>query len=196
VRKIAIAGGIGSGKSAATSYLEGKGFVVADADIVARRVVEAGKPAWQALIDAFGKAVLTEQGEIDRQFVANVVFQDKSALQRLNLITHSAIGVELSRIIREATSPAVFVALPLFRTEHRTIFELDEAWAIEVEPDVAVERLVKYRSMSEEDARARLASQITNLERSSIVDVVVSNNGTLDQLYAKLDEQLKISGLQ
>lgn len=195
VKRIAIAGGIGSGKSAATAYLESKGYVVADADVAAREVVEKGKPAWQALRDAFGDAVLTSNGDLDRQFLADVAFNDASALKRLNHITHGAIGLALNDVITSATTSAVFVALPLFRPEHRAIFSLDEAWAIEVEPEIALDRLVRLRSMSDADARARLSRQMTNGEREAIVDVVLTNNDSLSELHQKIDAQLERSGL-
>jgi len=191
VKRIAIAGGIGAGKSAVTSYLQSLGYVVADADVAARAVVEPGRPAWQALRDAFGDAVLTSSGELDRQFVADIVFNDQSALRRLNSITHGAIGVELLKVLEHATGTAAFVALPLFRPEHRTIFQLDQAWSVQCDEEVAIHRLVELRHMDPRDARARIMAQIGNDERSTIVDVQIENNGTLNELHAKIDQLLE-----
>ena len=88
MKRVAIAGGIGAGKSTVTDRLTTLGFSVVDADVIARHVVEQGEPAWRALVDAFGSAVLTPEGDIDRKFLADVVFHDASALRRLNHITH------------------------------------------------------------------------------------------------------------
>ncbi len=166
-----------------------------DADDVARTVTEPGEPAWHALRDAFGDAVLAPDRTIDRAFVADVVFHDASALKRLNMITHGAIGAEILRRTGHVSSKAVFIALPLFRVEHRAAFSPDEVWAILVSPEVAVSRLVEHRQFREEDARARLANQISNEERASIVDQVLWNDGSVDELYAQLDTQLRRCGL-
>jgi len=195
MKRIAIAGGIGAGKTAATDRLAALNFAIVDADEVARRVTDVGAPAWQALRDAFGDAVLHEDKSLDRAFMADIAFHDPSALKRLNQITHGHILNEIVRRLDEAKGPAVFVALPLFQPELRQILNLDEVWSVQSSPEVAVARLIKYRSFSEGDARARLANQITNEERSSIVDHVIWNDGTLEELYEQLDVQLHRLGL-
>ena len=181
--------------TAATDRLQELGFEVIDADEVARRVVDVGAPAWQALRDAFGDAVLNDDRSLDRAFAADIVFHDPTALKRLNQITHGHIGNEIVRRLDETKGSAVFIALPLFRPEHREIFNLDEAWAIQASPEIALRRLLEYRSFSESDARARLASQMTNEERERIVDHVIWNNGTLEQLDQQLQAQLHRLGI-
>jgi len=190
-----IAGGIGAGKTAVTDRLRSAGFTVVDADVVARRVTEPGQPALQALVDAFGSAILNEDGSLDRAFMAEVAFHDTTALRRLNRITHGYIGIEIIREMESAEGEAVFVALPLFLSEHRALFSLDEVWAVQVAPETALERLVKYRGFSAQDAAARLANQMDNDQRSSIVDRVIWNEGSLEDLYRKLDAALMASGL-
>jgi dephospho-CoA kinase len=195
VKRIVIAGGIGAGKSAATDYLATLGYPVIDADDVAHDVTRPGEPAFEALRDAFGDAVVAPDGTLDRAFVAEIVFHDESALKRLNLITHGHIGREITSRIEATTGPAVFISLPLFRSEHRATFRIDEAWAIVSEPEVALSRLVEHRGFLEQDARARLAAQMSNEERASIVDVVVRNDGSLEDLHLAIDRQLERSGL-
>jgi len=187
---VGIAGGIGAGKSAVADRLLALGWPVIDADEIARRVVAKGSPAWLALRDAFGAAVLASDGEIDRPFLADVVFHDATALRRLNAITHPYIGEEILRELDEATAAIVFVVLPLFQPEHRSAFHLDEVWAVEVEPDLAFERLTTLRGMGEDDARARLAAQMSNEERRAIVDRVLQNGGTVSELHAQVDDAL------
>jgi dephospho-CoA kinase len=195
VKRIAIAGGIGAGKSVLTERLSGLGWPVIDADVIARQVVEPGAPAWQALRDAFGDAVLDANRSIDRAFLADVVFHDPAALRRLNRITHGYIGVQIVRELDEAHGRAAFVALPLFRPEHRSALRLDEVWAVQVEPETAVARLCDFRGFSEADARARLAAQMSNEEREAIVDRVLWNNGTLEELFGELNSALEETGL-
>ncbi len=193
--RLAVVGGIGSGKTAATDYLATRGATVVDADVVAREIVLPGAPAWQQLRDAFGDAILMEDGNLDRAFVADVVFHDRSALRRLNAITHTQIGLEIIRRIDEAPTSLVVVALPLYRPEHRELFSLDEVWCIVVDPETAVRRLTQHRGMREDDARARLANQMTNVERTALCTEVISNEGSLDDLQGALDGLLKRKGL-
>ncbi len=195
MKRIALVGGIGAGKSEISARLSTLGWPVVDADVIARRVTTSGQPAWGALRDAFGDAVLDADGEIDRPFLADVVFHDPSALARLNRITHGPIGAEIVRELDELQGAAAFVVLPLFRPEHRSLLSLDAVWAVMVEPATALERLRTRRGLSEEDARARLAVQMTNERRAEIVDRVIWNEGTLDELYAQIDAALRDEGL-
>jgi dephospho-CoA kinase len=195
MKRIVIAGGIGAGKSALAERLRDLGFTVVDADDVAHDVTTPGSPTLAALVDAFGSAVLDPEGSLDRAFVADVVFHDASALRRLNAITHGAIGVEMVRRVDSAKGEAVFAAVPLFRAEHRAVFALDAVWSVQVSPETAIRRLIDGRGFSEGDARARLANQMSNDERSALVDQTIWNEGSRDELYAELDRLLHDAGL-
>jgi dephospho-CoA kinase len=195
VKRVAIAGGIGAGKTALAEHLTSRGWPVVDADLVARRVVEPGEPAWRALRDAFGTAVLAGDNEIDRAFLADIVFRDATALRRLNHITHGYIAEEIMRQIAATSADVVFIALPLYRDEHRNQLGLDEVWAVEVDPEVAVARLIESRGFSEADARARLAVQMSNEARRALADRVISNEGTREELTVKVDEALRALGV-
>lgn len=190
MRRIAIVGGIGSGKTTVTTHLRNLGHCVVDADEVARDVVAPGRPAWRALRDAFGDAVLDVSGAIDRAFLARVAFTDPSALARLNAITHPAIGVEMARQLDECRGEWAFVAIPLFRPEHRSALRLDEVWGIFVSPEVALERLVGLRGMDPTDARARIQAQESNEARRALVDREIWNDGTPEEMLARVDALL------
>jgi len=194
VKRIAITGGIGSGKTLVTDFLQELGFAVVDADIVARSVVAVGQPAWHALRDAFGDGILLPDGHLDRDFMAKVAFSDGANLRRLNAITHAAIGVEIREQLAAATGLAVFVALPLFRSEHRTLFSLDEAWAVLASPAVAEQRLVAYRGFSSEDARARIAAQMTNEDRVALADRIFWNESSPEELLGLVRIALREEG--
>lgn len=196
MKRIVIAGGIGAGKSATSEYLISLGWPVIDSDKIAHDVIQPGLPAYLALRDAFGNAVLNADGTIDRAFLADVVFHDRSALRRLNLITHGHIGVEILRQLDATTGPAAFIALPLFRPEHRELLQLDEVWAVLVQPETALARLIEYRGFTLADATARVESQMTNAQRTAIVDRDIWNEGTLDELHQQLDAALSESGLE
>lgn len=190
MKRVALAGGIGAGKTILSERLAALGWPVIDADVIARKVVQKGEPAWVALRDAFGTAVLTPAGELDRAFMADVAFHDASALRRLNHVTHGYIGSEIIRELDAADADVVFIALPLYRPEHRDAFRLDEVWAVVVDPEIALTRLVEQRGFNEEDARARLAAQMSNEERQALADRVLFNNGSLEELFAQLDSAL------
>jgi len=174
-----------------TARLTTLGFSVVDADIIARRVVEQGQPAWRAVVDAFGSAVLTPEGDIDRKFLADVVFHDASALRRLNHITHGYIGAEMRAELDALRGDVAFVAIPLYRREHRDELGLSEVWAIAVRPDTALERLVTLRGMDVDDARSRIAAQMSNDDLGALADRVIDNDGTEQELYASLDEAIE-----
>jgi len=190
VRRIALSGGIGAGKSAVGDYLASRGYFVVDADAVARHVVEPGQRAYVALRDAFGTAVLTPERTIDRAFLAEVVFHDATALRRLNAITHGQIGLEIAAALDGADARAAFVALPLFRPEHRKLLGLDEVWTVLARPEVALKRLVEHRGMSVEDVTSRMRAQESNEERAASADVVIWNNATLAELFTHVEQLL------
>ena len=191
MQRIGIAGGIGSGKTATTERLTKLGWPVVDADVAAHVVTEPDRPAWLALCDAFGTSLLREDRSLDRGRLAEIVFHDVTSLKRLNHITHNAIKVEILQQLDSMNEAVAFVALPLFRPEHREVFDLDEVWSVQVRPETALARLVSFRSFSEEDARARLTQQMSNEERGSIVDRIIWNEGSIDDLYVQVDELVR-----
>jgi dephospho-CoA kinase len=195
VKRIALAGGIGAGKSTVVDYLRAQGFEAIDADEVYRDLVAPGAPLLASLVDAFGTAVLTPDAGLDRAFLSAIVFHDGSALARLNAITHPPVGREMRRRLGAAAGEAAFAAIPLFRPDHRSDLDLDEVWSIQVSPEIAIERLVVQRSMTEEEARARIAHQIDNEKRGMMADEVIWNDTDRDALRARIDELLRARGL-
>ncbi len=189
-------GGIGAGKTAVTTYLHGRGAVIVDADEVARDVVRPGEPAWQQLRDAFGDAILLPDRSLDRNFVAEVVFHDRSALNRLNHITHVAIGLAMAAVIdAQGADDFIAIALPLFRPVHRELFKLDEVWCVWVDPDLARRRLIESRGLTPDDADARLGVQPSNEWRLAQADRSFENAGSLDDLHAQVAKVLAEEGL-
>ncbi len=187
---VIVSGGIGAGKSTVGAYLEERGFPVVDADVAAREVAEPGGPVWSAVVDAFGAAALASDGTLDRAFLAGVVFRDEAARRRLEAITHPAIVRRLRQQLEAAGGPWAFAAVPLYRPELRELLGASVVWAVVAEPAVALERLVQARAMSEDDARRRLAAQVGNDVRTAWADVVIANDGSLDELRAAVDRAL------
>ncbi|MDA8269394.1 MAG: dephospho-CoA kinase [Actinomycetota bacterium] len=186
---VGLTGGIGSGKSTVAQRLVEHGAVLVDADRIAREVVAPGGPAYQPLVDRFGREVLAADGTVDRARLAAVVFADPQALADLNAITHPAVGAVMAER-RYGPHPAdavVVLDIPLLRAEHRAALALDLVVVVDCPVEVALDRLVTGRAMPAEDARARIAAQVTREERRAEADVVIDNDGDLAALGVAVD---------
>ncbi len=186
---VGLTGGIGSGKSTVAQRLVEHGAVLVDADRIAREVVAPGGPAYQPLIDRFGREVLASDGTVDRPRLAAVAFADPQALADLNAITHPAVGAVMFER-RHGPYPVdavVVLDIPLLRAEHRAALALDLVVVVDCPVEVAIDRLVTGRAMSVEDARARIAAQVTREERRAEADVVIDNDGDLAALGVAVD---------
>jgi len=186
---VGLTGGIGAGKSSVARLLVEHGAHLIDADLVAREVVEPGGPAYQPMIDRFGPEILDPDGRIDRPRVAALVFGHPDALADLNAITHPAIGVEMiERKERFAgTDDIVVLDIPLLREIHREMLGLAAVVVVDLSTELALERLVGQRGMSEEDARARIGSQTDRQTRLDGADLVIDNSGDREHLRAEVD---------
>ncbi len=186
---VALTGGIGAGKSTVATLLVEHGAVLIDADVVAREVVAPGGPAYQPMIDRFGAGIVDDEGHIDRPRVAELVFGHPEALADLNAITHPAIGVEMiQRKDRYAgTDEIVVMDIPLLKDIHREMLALAAVIVVDVPTEVALERLVTRRGMTEADARARISSQMDRMTRLSGADLVIDNSGDESHLRAEVD---------
>lgn len=179
---IGLTGGIGSGKSTVSSLLAERGAVVIDADAITREVQQPGGPVLAAMVDRFGAGILDAGGELDRQAVADIVFHDPEALSDLNAIVHPAVGAEIVRRLAEAaeTDDVVVLDVPLLVESGRD--DMAALVVVDVDPEIAVRRLVEQRGMREDDARARMARQVSREERLARADLVIDNSGTLAEL--------------
>ena len=186
VLRIGLTGGIGSGKSTVARLLAARGAAVVDADVLAREVVAPGTPGLAAVAEAFGDGVLTADGALDRPALAAVVFGDAAARARLDGIVHPLVRARAAELISALPDDAVVVQdIPLL-VETGQAGSFDLVLVVEAEPDVRVARLVA-RGLTEEDARARIAAQVTDEQRRAVADVVLDNSGTPDHLAAQVD---------
>jgi dephospho-CoA kinase len=185
---VGLTGGIGSGKSTVSELLAAKGAVVVDADAVVRDQQRPGTPVFDAMVERFGPGIVGADGRLDRAAVAEIVFADPEALKDLNAIVHPAVGAEIARRMAElsGTDAVVVLDVPLLVEASRG-YPLAGLIVVDVEPDIAVERLVMQRGMSEEDARSRMSRQASRAERRARADVVIDNRGTLADLSRQVD---------
>jgi dephospho-CoA kinase len=184
---IGLTGGIGSGKSAVATRLAELGAIVIDADAIAREVVEPGTDGLVEVVAEFGPDVLTATGELDRAALGRLVFADPQRRQALERIIHPRVRARSAEIVSTAPDDAVVVNdIPLLvETGQAKNFPL--VIVVLAAEDVRVARLVRDRGMTEDDARARIAAQATDEQRREVADIVIVNDGTLDDLRVAVD---------
>ncbi|RKT04106.1 dephospho-CoA kinase [Streptomyces sp. 3211.6] len=180
--KVGLTGGIGAGKSEVSRLLAGYGAVVVDADRIAREVVEPGTPGLAAVVEAFGKSVLTDDGALDRPKLGAIVFADPEKLRTLNAIVHPLVGAR-SAELEEAAGPDAIVVhdVPLL-TENGLAPLYDLVVVVDAAPATQLARLTALRGMTEEEARARMAAQATREQRLAVATLVIDNDGPLEAL--------------
>jgi dephospho-CoA kinase len=185
--EIGLTGGIGSGKSTVAALLVERGAELLDADAIVRELQEPGTPVFSAMVARWGDDIVAADGGLDRQTVADRVFGDADELAALNAIVHPAVADEMTRR-REAlagTNVTLILDIPLLvESGHEG---LGGIIVVDVDPEVAVQRLVAYRGFTEDDARVRIARQASREDRRAKADMVVDNSGSLDELEAQVD---------
>jgi dephospho-CoA kinase len=185
--QIGLTGGIGSGKSTAARRFAELGALVIDADAVAREVVEPGTEGLAAVVAEFGEQVLDGAGRLDRPALARVVFGDEAARGRLNAILHPRIRAKAAARIAAAPAGTVVVQDVPLLVETGQAGSYDLVVVVEAPAELRVARLGRDRGMAPEEARARMAAQASDEQRRAVADVVMVNDGSPDDLRAKVD---------
>ncbi|MET7619602.1 dephospho-CoA kinase [Streptomyces sp. NPDC005408] len=180
--KVGLTGGIGAGKSEVSRLLESYGAVLIDADKIAREVVEPGTPGLAAVVEAFGPEILTPEGTLDRPKLGSIVFADPDRLATLNAIVHPLVGARSMELEAAAGPDAVVVHDVPLLAENKLAPLYDLVVVVDASPDTQLDRLVRLRGMTESEARARMAAQATREQRLEIADLVIDNDGPLEQL--------------
>ncbi|KEG42801.1 dephospho-CoA kinase [Streptomyces griseorubens] len=185
---VGLTGGIGAGKSEVSRLLVERGAVLIDADRIAREVVEPGTPGLAAAVEAFGEEILAEDGSLDRPRLGALVFSDPEKLATLNSIVHPLVGARSRELEEAAPEDAVVVHDVPLLTENGLAPLYDVVVVVDASPGTQLDRLVRLRGMSEEDARARMAAQATREQRRAVADVVIDNDVPLDALERRVEE--------
>lgn len=188
MKKIGLTGGIGSGKSTVAKQLAAAGFPVVDADQLAREIVEPGQPALAQLVEAFGDEIL-DGDALNRGLLAQRAFATEAATEKLNSITHPAIRALTDQRFAEAEAAgaeAVIYDMPLL-VDLGLDKGMDLTVVVSASEDIRVARLRDSRGIDEDDARRRMAAQIDEATRTAAADVVIDNNGGLDELGPQVD---------
>ena len=184
--KVGLTGGIGAGKSEVSRLLVEHGAVLIDADRIAREVVAPGTAGLAAVVDAFGEGVLSEDGGLDRPKLGSIVFADAEKLAVLNSIVHPLVGARSHELEQAAAEDSVVVHDVPLLAENGLAPLYDLVIVVDASPETQLDRLVRLRGMSEEDARARMAAQATRDKRLEIADVVIDNDVPLEDLERRV----------
>jgi dephospho-CoA kinase len=185
---VALTGGIGSGKSTVSALLAERGARIVDADAIVHELQAAGEPLLERLAERFGADIIRPDGSLDRAALAGVAFADDAALADLNAIVHPAVREEMNRRVAAAADSDDVVVMDVPLLNVRADVPYGAVIVVDVPVDVAVQRLVDQRGMSEADARARIAKQTTREERLALADRVIDNAGDLASLRSQVDE--------
>ncbi|GHC64698.1 dephospho-CoA kinase [Streptomyces flavofungini] len=188
--KVGLTGGIGAGKSEVSRLLVERGAVLVDADRIAREVVAPGTEGLAAVVGTFGPEVLAADGSLDRPKLGAIVFADPERLAALNAIVHPLVGArsaELERAAEAAGDPVVVHDVPLL-AENGLAPLYDVVVVVDARPETQLDRLLRLRGMTEDDARARMSAQATREKRLAIADIVIDNDGPLERLVPRVDE--------
>jgi dephospho-CoA kinase len=189
--RVGLTGGVASGKSTVAALLRELGAVVVDSDVLAREVVEPGTPGLAAVVEAFGPEVLTADGSLDRPALGAVVFGDEGARRRLEAILHPLIRARAAELEAAAPDGTVVVHdIPLL-VETGQADRFDAVLVVDVPVETQVERMVRGRGMSREDALARVAAQADREQRLAAATHVVDNTGTREDLRDRVTEVLE-----
>jgi dephospho-CoA kinase len=186
---VGLTGGIASGKSSVSAMLAEQGAEIVDADLIARQVVMPGERAWQKILDHFGRGVLTEDGQVDRKKLADLVFADQAKLTLLNEITHPDIFTRVAERLEHNRDREVVVVLDAaLLIETGLADRVDVVVVVDAGDEEAQVRRLTAKGVDERDARARMAAQLPAEARLARADLVIRNVGTFEELTAQVDE--------
>ena len=189
---LGVTGGIGTGKSTVSGYFRDKGVEVLDADEISRKVTDVGGVALPEIAELFGPRAITANGALNRKYVASLVFTEKKKLDKLSAIVHhyvlTTIGEEIAKAAERKVKLIVLdVPIPV---KHGFVDVCNQILVVSSNDEIRLERLV-LRGMDRDDARKRMAMQMTREEYEELADRVLVNDGTIDELYDQIDKYVK-----
>lgn len=186
---IGLTGGIASGKSTVSNLLIEKRIPVIDADLEARAAVNIGETAYHEIVSYFGEDILQEDRTLDRAKLGEIIFNNKEKRLKLNSIVHPAVRKRMLEKKEEAINNGaslVVMDIPLL-FESELTYMVDKVLLVYVDEDTQLERLMARNQLSEEEARARILSQMPLKDKIKLADVIIDNNGPIEETEAQLN---------
>ncbi|MCW4464549.1 dephospho-CoA kinase [Glutamicibacter sp. MNS18] len=190
MKHVGLTGGIASGKSAVAAQLTKLGAVVIDADVIARQVVEPGTEALERIRDTFGPGIFADDGTLDRAALGALVFADQGERAKLNAIVHPLVRAEVDRQREAAIANGVQVVvedIPLL-VESDQLDRFETIMVVQAPHDERIRRMIEDRGWDRADAVARMAAQATDEQRAAVADILILNDGSIEDLNAKVTE--------
>ncbi|MBZ0126427.1 MAG: dephospho-CoA kinase [Rhodocyclaceae bacterium] len=184
---VGLTGGIGSGKSAASSLFDSLGAAVVDTDVIAHELTAPGGAAIESIRNAFGDEVIDARGALDRAAVRRKVFADASAKARLEAILHPMIRAEADRRSAAARAPYVVLVVPLLVESGGYRSRVRRVAVVDCPEEVQVARVMTRSGLSAEEARAIMAAQVSREQRLAVADDVIDNGGDLAALRPQVE---------
>ncbi|QVI33679.1 dephospho-CoA kinase [Lacticaseibacillus chiayiensis] len=184
---LGLTGGIASGKSTVSRVFKAAGYPVVDADVIARRIVEPGRPALARIVQAFGPQVLREDGRLNRAKLGEIVFSQPRRLEALNQINRPYLRAAINQALAQAKAGGAAIVVGdiplLYEADYADAF--DGVAVVTVDPDVQLARLMIRDGLTEAEAKERIASQIPLAKKAAMADFVIDNNGQAEATIAQ-----------
>ena len=184
---VGLTGNIGTGKSTVLRYLAQKGAHVVDADKLTHRAQLPDGPAYPAIVEAFGKEILNEDGSINRPALGKVVFSDAAKLAQLERIVHPAVFLLAQQEIASTDAPVIILEAIKLLESNNIVRLCNEIWVITASEETQIARLMASRGMSRQEAQQRMANQSPQTEKVKRAHRVIDNDGDTEKLYEQLD---------
>ena len=191
--KLGLTGGIATGKTTISNYLKSINIPVLDADEYARKVVEPGTPGLAEITNTFGEQILQPDGSLNRKLLGQIVFNDSSARQTLNDITHPRIqqmmADELHRLA-EQQIPLVILDIPLL-LENRNVAGADAVMVVTIPESLQLTRLMQRNNLTEKEAQSRISAQMPLNKKKKLADFVIDNSGTISNTQKQVEKVIQ-----
>lgn len=184
---IGLSGGIGSGKTVASDHFASLGVPIIDTDLIARQIVEPGKPALAALVAHFGPEITQKNGHLDRSALRELAFASPANKAKLDSITHPAIRQETLTQIQQHQSAYCIVVVPLLTADSPFRQVMERVLIVTAEQEIKIKRVKKRSGLSREDILRIMATQLSDEARLAFADDVIENNTSLAHVYAEVE---------
>lgn len=194
---IGLTGGIATGKSTVSKIIKEKGYPVIDADVLAREVVEVGMPAYNEIVDYFGRDILNTDLTIDRDKLGKIIFNDDKKRKKLNSFIHPRILQSIKKHIQKYSLEysLVFVDIPLLieikESLDKSDIEFDEVWLVYAREEQQLDRLMKRNNLTEKEAKNRIEVQISIDDKKKFADRIIYNTGRIDETKKIIENNIK-----
>lgn len=189
---IGITGSIATGKSTVSQYLKDNNFTVIDADVIAKQIVTKGSPILQQLVVAFGENILQNDGQLNRQYLAGIIFNDDEQRKKLDRLMHPAVlrVMQLQTQIASITQKLIFWDVPLLFESGFNQY-VDKTLVIYTTLDKQLERLIARQSLSIKQAEMMIASQWSIEKKKQLGDDIIDNNNDINYTFRQVDQYIQ-----